>query len=189
MKSLSSWCDRHEIPKSTVHALLKERREATGDEAYATANGLTPTAEAFLMDHYQLIESPTVTVVDEPEHGTVKVEGFGGGEMVFNPAQMLGMTNGTAGAIAAMNQIQTVALQLQGHVEAMAEKGRQDYLQISSTARSTQEMLADLQRTITEARAASTVLETMKNDRLNEALDAQAKIQKLRGGPTAEGQK
>lgn len=183
MVSLSGWCDRHGPAKGSVHALLKAQREATGDERYDTAKGLTPFAEAFLMEHYKLIESPTVTVVDEPGHGDVKLEGFGGGEMVFNPAEMLGMTNGTAGAVAAMNQIADVARQLKTHVEKMAEKGKQDYLEISSTARDTQATLADLQRTITEARAASTVLEVMKADQLNQALDAQKDIQKLRGGP------
>lgn len=186
MASLSGWCERHDKPKGSVHELLRRKREETGDDAYATTNGLTPTAEAFLMDYYNLIEQPTVTVVDEPGHGTVKLEGFGGGEMVFNPAEMLGMTNGTAGAIAAMNQIQNVARQLQTHVENMAEKGKQDYLQIAATARDTSATLAELQRTISEARAASSVLEALKVNELNQALDDQAAIQKLRGGPAKE---
>lgn len=182
MASLSGWCDRHSLSKSTVWGLLQEKRQETGDPAYETSKGLSATAEAFLMEHYKVIEQPTVTVVDEPAHSTIQIDGFGGGEMVFNPAAIVGMTNGTAGAIAAIDQMKAVLGAVKQGITAVGEQAKADYLAISAAEREVAQELKDLELTITQVKAESNILDAMKHDRLNAALDTQAAIKKLRGG-------
>jgi hypothetical protein len=173
MASLHGFCKAHNLSKSTVHRLCQENN-------FDTSSGLSAQAQTFIKAHYDIEEkSPEVTVVDEPSEGA-SIDGFGS-EVVFNAAAIVGATNGTYEAITALNHVSIVAQQLKAGVEGLKAKATAEYLEMSSAARIAISELDLLNHTVTQARAESGVLEVMKLDRLNEGMDAKAKIDALRG--------
>jgi hypothetical protein len=175
VRSLHSFITEHNLPKTTVRRWLN----ANG---FSTSEGLDDAAEnAAYIEFVANRKMPEVTIVDEVDQG-ITIDSYDA-ELTFNPAALVGMTHGTDSAIEALRQVQGVTAALRKGVQSVGEKAKADYLKISGMSRDVLAELEDLQHTLTEVRASSTVLETMKIDRLNDGLAAKTRIDELRGEP------
>ena len=173
MRSLHSFITEHNLPKTTVRRWLN----ANG---FSTSEGLDDAAEQAAFDEFVLTRKmPEVNIVDERDQG-LTIDSYDA-ELTFNPAAIVGMTNGTASAIEALRQVSGVAAALRKGVEQVGVKAQDDYLNVSSAVRDALAELNDLEHTVTQVKAQSSVLESMKLDRMNEGLAAKAKVDELRG--------
>lgn len=176
MVSLSSFTKEYKIPKSSAHSKLQ-------DAGYDTSNGLSPDAQRFLAAEYGIdldaAADVDVVVDDDAPPGEITISAWGQ-DIEFNGAEIVGLTNGTCAHIAAMDQIGSVATQLRQGVERIRQQAQSDYLAISAAARDQEAELDELNHVLTQTRAEVTLLETMKQDRLNQALDAKARLENLR---------
>jgi hypothetical protein len=175
MRSLHSFVTEYDLPKTSVRRWLN----ANG---FNTSEGLDDAAEqAAFAEFVTARKMPEVHIVNERECG-LTIDSYST-ELTFNPASLVGMTNGTEGAIEALRQVSGVAAALRKGVEQVGAKAQEDYLRVSDAARDVLSELEDLQHTITQVKAQSSVLEAMKLDRLNDGLAAKNKVDELRGQP------
>jgi hypothetical protein len=176
MVSLSSFTKEYKIPKSSAHSKLQ-------DAGYDTSNGLSPEAQRFLAVEYGIdldaAADVEVVVDDDAPAGEITISAWGQ-DIEFNGAEIVGLTNGTCAHITAINQIGSVASQLRQGIERIRQQAQTEYLEVSAAARDQEAELDELNHAITQARAESTVLEAIKQDRLNQALDAKARLENLR---------
>ena len=175
MRSLHSFVTQYDLPKTSVRRWLNTN-------GFSTSEGLSEEAEnAAYVEFVANRKMPEVTIVDEVDQG-ITIDSYDA-ELTFNPAALVGMTQGTDAAIDALSQVQAIAIALRKGVQSVGEKATADYLKVSGMSRDAITELSALEHTLTEVRASSTVLEAMKIDRLNDGLAAKTRIDELRGEP------
>lgn len=193
--SLTQFCKDYSKPKSSASDYLNKTLGLNISE------GLDEEAQGALLRWWG-IEAPAKDLQSAPEPSSADIEDAGGelsfpvemellddipeaegGQMEgmqplkFNPAELIGMTNGTRHTLAALEQVTEIAKRLEVGVGLMSQQAQAEYLQVSKAAKGAVDQLASLRLTLTEARATTTVFDALKQERVASGLKAQAEIE------------
>lgn len=211
--SLNSFCNDHGKPKSSASVYLNERGhnirkglDESAQEALLSWWGLDAPQEPLEVstapaETQQKPVSGQLMTIDQglsldlatepPSHDESgnpiclplnPLEG----QLSFNSADFLAVSNGTAATSRALDQVRDLACQLRSGVNATVERAKADYHQIVDAAAGADQQLYELDLAIAEGRAVTTVLDALKEQEIKKGTEAQARIESMMQRPDPE---
>jgi hypothetical protein len=117
------------------------------------------------------------------------MEGFGG-KASFNMSALAGLTNGTKGAVMALEQVTLMAAQLKAGATAIGERAKEECRQVTAAAQAAVDQVQALELTMVEVRSTTAATELIKNQMAQQGATALGKLAAMQAPqpPTQAGQ-